>query len=185
MDEVILMEYKHFFKLVTRYLQPGPTWTNEKFQDWLRDNSSSAIYKMADHLEMALPEPRVEYYRSNDYFEVQKRVTGHTGKIIEALGFYPVQVDNELLKALQIFSQATMFLGLIFDIVILLFMALSVLLIYSLLMISVESRAFEFGVIRMIGLNKAGIIYIILIQATMFVLPAVFCGFVSAIYNLG
>lgn len=81
-------------------------------------------------------------------------------------------------------SQATMFLGLIFDIVILLFMALSVLLIYSLLMISVESRSFEFGVIRMNGLSSKGIVFIILIQATMFVLPAVITGFALAISSL-
>lgn len=78
-------------------------------------------------------------------------------------------------------SQATMFLGLIFDMVILMFMALSIMLIYSLLMISVESRSFEFGVIRMNGLNTHGIVYIILIQAMMFVLPAVIFGFLFAI----
>lgn len=81
-------------------------------------------------------------------------------------------------------SQATMFLGLIFDIVILLFMMLSILLIYSLLMISVESRAFEFGVIRMNGLSSKGIVYIILTQATMFVMPAVITGFIFAINSL-
>jgi ABC-type antimicrobial peptide transport system permease subunit len=68
-----------------------------------------------------------------------------------------------------------------------LFIILSVLLIYSLLMISVETKTFEFGVMRMVGLSKSGIINMIILQSFMFVLPSVFCGFVlsfPALYAL-
>lgn len=78
---------------------------------------------------------------------------------------------------MQRFSQAILMLGLIFDIIILLFIILSVLLIYSLLMISVEAKTFEFGVMRMTGLSKSGIVTMIVIQAFMFVLPSVIMGF--------
>ena len=71
-------------------------------------------------------------------------------------------------------------LGLIFDIIILLFVILSVLLIYSLLLISVESKTFEFGVMRMVGLNTTGIIAMILIQGFMFVVPSLLVGFILA-----
>jgi ABC-type antimicrobial peptide transport system permease subunit len=54
-------------------------------------------------------------------------------------------------------------LGLIFSIIILMFILLSVLLIYSLLMISVESKTFEFGIMRMVGLSKSGIISMIVL----------------------
>ena len=54
-------------------------------------------------------------------------------------------------------------MGLIFDIIILLFVVISVLLIYSLLMISVETKTFEMGVLRMIGTSKQGIILMILL----------------------
>jgi ABC-type antimicrobial peptide transport system permease subunit len=64
---------------------------------------------------------------------------------------------------MQTYSTAILFLGLIFDIIILLFIILSVLLVYSLLMISVESKTFEFGVMRMVGLSKTGIIFMIII----------------------
>lgn len=77
-----------------------------------------------------------------------------------------------------------MFLGLIFDIVTILFVSLSVLLIYSLLMISVESKSFEFGVLRMTGLSMSGIVTLVLTQAFMFVLPSVIIGFAVAIQNL-
>ena len=74
-----------------------------------------------------------------------------------------------------------MFLGLIFDIIILLFVILSILLIYSLLSISVETKTFEFGVMRMVGLSKTGIINMIVLQGFMFVLPSLICGFALAV----
>lgn len=69
-------------------------------------------------------------------------------------------------------------MGLVFNIIIFLFIILSVLLIYSLLMISVETKSFEFGVMRMVGLSKSGIINMIILQSFMFVLPAVALGFI-------
>lgn len=72
-------------------------------------------------------------------------------------------MDLDVLEEMELFSTAILFLGLIFDIIILLFVFLSVLLIYSLLMISVESKTFEFGVMRMVGLSKSGLIYMILL----------------------
>jgi ABC-type antimicrobial peptide transport system permease subunit len=68
-------------------------------------------------------------------------------------------------------------MGLIFDIIILLFVIIAILLIYSLLMISVETKTFEIGVIRMVGLSKSGIVWMIFLQGLMFVLPAIVLGF--------
>lgn len=90
-------------------------------------------------------------------------MTGYSNQIIQDLGFFPVRMQMDVLKNMQVFSTAILFLGLIFDIIVLLFVILSVLLIYSLLMISVETKTFEFGVMRMIGLSKSGIITMILI----------------------
>ena len=83
--------------------------------------------------------------------------------MIDALGFFPVEMELDLLSQMQIYSQAIMFLGLIFNVIIILFIVLSILLIYSLLMISVESKTFEFGVMRMVGLSKSGIINMIIL----------------------
>lgn len=89
-----------------------------------------------------------------------------------------------VLKQMETYSNAILMLGLIFDIIILLFVILSVLLIYSLLMINVESKSFEFGVMRMVGLSKFGIINMIFLQSFMFVLPAVVVGFGLAFPSL-
>ena len=67
-----------------------------------------------------------------------------------------------VLQMMEIYSNAIMAIGLIFNIIILLFVIMSILLIYSLLLISVESKTFEFGVMRMVGLSKGGILKMIL-----------------------
>ena len=73
-----------------------------------------------------------------------------------------------------------LFLGLIFDLLLIIFVIVSVLLIYSLLLISVETKTFEIGVMRLVGLTKAGFVGMILTQACMFVFPAVLLGFAVA-----
>ena len=52
---------------------------------------------------------------------------------------------------MESYSFAVLFIGLIFDILLLIFIAVSCLLIYSLLLISVETKAFETGVMRMVA----------------------------------
>ena len=83
----------------------------------------------------------------------------------------------ELLEKMEDYSTAILFLGLIFDIIILLFIIVSILLIYSLLMISVETKTFEIGVMRMIGLSKNGLIFMVLIQSLLFVIPGIIFAF--------
>ena len=120
-------------------------------------------FKLSDYMILALPQPRIEWYQNSDYAEVQRKVTGYANQLVEDLGFYKIELELDLLNGLEIFSRATMFLSLVFDVVTFLFIVLSVLLIYSLLMISVESKTFEFGVMRMQGLSKSGIVAIIFI----------------------
>jgi ABC-type antimicrobial peptide transport system permease subunit len=93
-------------------------------------------------------------------------------------------MQMDVLEKMQILSSAILFLGLIFDIIILLFVILSILLIYSLLMISVESKTFDFGVMRMVGLSKGGIITMIMLQSFMFVIPSVLFGFIACFPTL-
>ena len=77
-----------------------------------------------------------------------------------------------------------MFIGLIFDILLLIFVVISCLLIYSLLLISVETKAFEIGVMRLVGLTKAAFVALIMAQASMFVLPSLILGYVLSIPSI-
>lgn len=64
---------------------------------------------------------------------------------------------------MKLTSVGSLLLGLLFGIIIILFVVVSVLLIYSLLMISVENKTFETGVLRLLGLSKANCIQMIII----------------------
>lgn len=183
-DEQIIMEYKHLYPYLSRFLPKGELNDSPEFKAYLLSEGPNKIYDLSDFMMMTLPAPRINYYKSSNYFDIQKGVTGYANEIIEALGFFPVRMSLDVLKQMEVFSQAILFLGLIFDIIILLFVILSVLLIYSLLMISVESKTFEFGVMRMVGLSKTGIINMIILQSFMFVLPSVVCGFLMSIPSL-
>mmetsp|Transcript_39219 Transcript_39219/g.28359 ORF Transcript_39219/g.28359 Transcript_39219/m.28359 type:complete len:219 (+) Transcript_39219:1305-1961(+) len=82
---------------------------------------------------------------------------------------------------MKTYSEAVLFIGLIFNIILILFVATSVLLIYALLMISVETKTFDTGVMRMLGLSKNGFVIMILFQSIMFVLPSIICGFIFCV----
>jgi len=68
-----------------------------------------------------------------------------------------------LIETMKLSSAASLLLGLLFSIIIVLFVVVSILLIYSLLMISVETKTFETGVLRLLGLTKYDCIQMILI----------------------
>ena len=81
---------------------------------------------------------------------------------------------------MQLLGLGILDLGLIFNIVIILFIIVSVLLIYSLLMISIEEKTFDSGIMRLVGLSKNGYIASIMFQAFMFVLPSIILGYVGS-----
>lgn len=58
-----------------------------------------------------------------------------------------------LLLEMSVLSYGVLLLGIVFDVVIILFVTISVLLIYSILMVSVEAKNFENGVLRMVGIS--------------------------------
>ena len=94
------------------------------------------------------------------------------------LGFYPIRSELFILDRMQLANFAILLLGLVFNIVLFVFMVISILLIYSLLMIGVETRTLETGIMRMVGTNKKGLIMMVAIQSGMFVIPAVGTAFI-------
>lgn len=48
------------------------------------------LTEFADMLVMTLPDPRVLFYESSDYDEIQRDVTFYANKVSDALGFFPI-----------------------------------------------------------------------------------------------
>ena len=80
----------------------------------------------------------------------------------EALGFFNVKSFPDLLDEMELYNYAVMFIGLIFDILLIIFVIVAILLVFSLLMITVETKSFEFGVMRLVGLTKLGFVAMIM-----------------------
>ena len=64
---------------------------------------------------------------------------------------------------MEIAQLAVLLIGLVFNIMLIMFIIISVLLIYSLLSITIQTKTFEFGVMRLVGLSKTGFVVMIMI----------------------
>ena len=110
-----------------------------------------------------VPSPRYEYYTSSDFKETKRKVLDNMDGIVEKLGTYMIQGSYELLDDMQLFSYGILMIGLIFDIMLIMFVMISVLLIYSLLMINIETMTFDIGVMRLLGLSGSGFVVMIFV----------------------
>ena len=108
---------------------------------------------------------------------IKADVFEYTNEVVNALGFYELNTRMPLLDKVEDYAMMILYIGLVANLVVILFVIIAVLLIYSLLMISVEKKTFEFGVMRLAGLSKNGLIALICIQAVLFVLPAIVLAF--------
>ena len=94
------------------------------------------------------------------------------------MGLYPVKAQMFILKEMENLNIVILLVNLVFDIVIFMFILISVVLIYSLLMSGVETKTMESGIMRITGLSKRGLILMVITQAIMFVAPSVILAFV-------
>lgn len=90
-----------------------------------------------------------------------------------------------IVQDMLIFNIALIFFNLIFDIVLLIFIVISILLIYSLLLIGVETKTQETGIMRMVGISNRGIVIMIFFQGIMFVIPAIVVAFALCFPMIG
>ena len=160
LENIVVLEYNNFFPYFINNL-PVKMRNNKDFTDYL--NQPNIMEQFALMLPMTLPAPRILAYQNNNYQEIQKTVLNYSNKIVEMMGFYPVASSFDLLNVMQLLSYAVLFIGLIFNLLLILFIAISILLIYSLLMITTETKTFDFGVMRLIGLSSTGFVTMIFV----------------------
>jgi ABC-type antimicrobial peptide transport system permease subunit len=85
---------------------------------------------------------------------------------------------------MELFELALMLPGLVFGKIALLLIAFSILLIYSLLQNSVDSKTRDYGIMRLCGLTKVQYVSLILIKAFLFVLPSIFLAYIASFPTL-
>eukprot|EP01129_Flabellula_baltica_P004751 TRINITY_DN1678_c0_g1_i1.p1 TRINITY_DN1678_c0_g1~~TRINITY_DN1678_c0_g1_i1.p1 ORF type:complete len:1048 (-),score=207.61 TRINITY_DN1678_c0_g1_i1:23-3166(-) len=130
----------------------------------------------ADQIIFNFPSPRADQYLEANYDELQRNALNIANSIFYKLGFNLILTKMPVVDRLDDFSVISLFLSLVLNLIIFILLFLSVLLIYSLLMINVETKTFEMGVLRMIGSPKIAIIMIMLVQALLYSIPALILG---------
>eukprot|EP00330_Aristerostoma_sp_ATCC50986_P007428 CAMPEP_0114576636 /NCGR_PEP_ID=MMETSP0125-20121206/1378_1 /TAXON_ID=485358 ORGANISM="Aristerostoma sp., Strain ATCC 50986" /NCGR_SAMPLE_ID=MMETSP0125 /ASSEMBLY_ACC=CAM_ASM_000245 /LENGTH=194 /DNA_ID=CAMNT_0001765309 /DNA_START=962 /DNA_END=1546 /DNA_ORIENTATION=+ len=119
---------------------------------------------------------RYNFYKNPDYNEIQDGVVKISGDVATRLGIYPFEIRLPVIGELMISKYGSGFLGVALYTIVTVLFILSFILIYNLLMVTVESRNFDIGVMRMIGLNKKGVVELLLVQGMAFCIPGCFLG---------
>ncbi|KRX00113.1 hypothetical protein PPERSA_07220 [Pseudocohnilembus persalinus] len=127
---------------------------------------------------------RIDLYLDSNYDNIQLTISKMASRTSEALGVYPINLKLPVLEELYDLRYGQMFLGIMLNMIIFILFILSLLLLYNLLLVSIETKTFELGVLRTLGLNKIGIVSLIIVQALSYVIPALIVGLLLSLVGL-
>jgi len=165
----IILEYDTLGEIMLNGLQPNDTAARKFF-------STVNMSEYAEQVVVNMPPPRTDVYLHSDMDTVRKLVTQFSSEVTYRLGYLDLDVKPVVMSTLDPFAYVSIFLGLIINMSVFVLMLLCVVLIYSLLVINVESRTFEMGVMRMIGTKRSGLVGLLLTQAMTYAVPAIIIG---------
>ena len=72
-DSLFMMEFDEFFETIVPYMDLDPQF--DDFGTWLKKDAK--ISDTSDVVLMTLPAPRLKYYQSSDFDEIQNNVVGY------------------------------------------------------------------------------------------------------------
>lgn len=178
-DLFAIANYKTMVSHPLRYLYPSQSFLKTQGTEFYQFGDSENANRYAKSIIINLKDRNTIYLDSN-FDNLQLKVTGFASQVVNDLGVYPIEVDWLVLNELYSLRFATMFLAIVLNIIIVVLFTLSVMLLYNLLLVSIETKTYELGVLRVLGLNKLGIISLIITQSLSYVFPAVIAGFAAS-----
>jgi ABC-type antimicrobial peptide transport system permease subunit len=122
------------------------------------------------------PYTRLRAYRSTRYNTIRRHVVAWASRILSPLGFMQIGRQTPQLWGLWSTRMMSVFLGLIVSVILLALAFLSIVLIYTLLTVGVETKTYELGIQRMIGFTKENLVVLVLANAYSFTIPAWIIG---------
>ncbi|CAD8101464.1 unnamed protein product [Paramecium primaurelia] len=170
-DKLIIVEHKHLFNNLAYW-----SWDKPFLKAMYTANPEDFV----DEIRINIPD-RFNIYMDSNYENIQGKITKYASNIRRDLGVYPCNMDLPVLQQLYDSRFGQLFLGIILNMIIVILFLLSVLLLYTLLLISVETKTYDLGVLRVLGFNKLGVVFMVLIQALSYVLPAIIVGIILSI----
>jgi len=165
-DRAIIIDYSTFIPFISTQIDPTLS-TNVK--EYIKNIN---LYYYSQLMIINFPPSRLEPYIDSNQDHILERLNLFSSNILYKIGFNELQPKLPIMDELSKNRYVALFLGLILNVIIFILLFLSILLIYSLLMIDVETRTFEMGVMRMIGTTRSGIIQLMLFKAFSYSLPS-------------
>ncbi|KEG08147.1 permease, family protein [Trypanosoma grayi] len=169
--DFIVMDFHSMLDVVAEGLSPSVSEATRK--EVARKNPKWCATSIHFNLN---PRARTNAYKSSDYATVRYHVTSWASTIIGPLGFNQLTVDTPIIRFLSSVKFFSLFVGLIASLMLLALAFLSLVLIYSLLNVGVETRVYELGIHRMLGFTRESLVLMVLTNAYFFTIPAWIAG---------
>lgn len=158
-DTILIANFREFPSFVSQFWEPVQFENNQGFRQFLSSaNSDNQVEEIIIN-----PLNRLDIYIDSNYDNIQFSITHLASNIARDLGIYPIEMELPVLSELYTLRFGAMFLGITLNMIIFVLFVLSVMLLYNLLLVSIETKTFELGVIRILGLNKLGVISLIIV----------------------
>jgi ABC-type antimicrobial peptide transport system permease subunit len=127
---------------------------------------------------------RTDVYGNANFDEVSVEVNLFSSTILENVGVYSVEPSMPILYQMARMSYFGMFIGVILKLIVFSLFCLSVLMMYNMMMIGVETRNFDFGMLRTVGMNKKSLMLTVLVDSLKYVLVANLVAFPVSFWTL-
>ncbi|KAA6390762.1 MAG: putative DUF214 family protein [Streblomastix strix] len=189
----IFAEYATFWEYIVDHAIPSDVLSIFPRSQWLLEDNmnqrvkyKSPLYDYALSVVFAYSDPRTDVYVSFNVDDIKKKIIKWSSPIAYALRFDELNIRAELVVSFDEMIFFTVLVELVAIMIITLLSGISILLIYSLLMISTDTRQFELGILRMVGMNRFGIVGVLVTQSLLYSVPGIIFGLILAVVvNLG
>ncbi|EAL64671.1 hypothetical protein DDB_G0285667 [Dictyostelium discoideum AX4] len=165
----ILIDIDSFYDSMVE--QVNPSWN----VDLMKNRN---IKEYVEYIVMKFPSPRLSMYYGTDLDKTLQRVSEFTSKLIYKIGVGRVDISTPVMTELYKSNEVSSNLGQLLNLIVFVFLLLSILLIYTTLMIDVDSMTFNNGVFRMLGAKFSFIIELIVSKTIIFTVPSIILGLI-------
>lgn len=174
-ENLVFMELEHFYKHLANSLDSE---FDKSFPGYRKLIYNTNPTDYGTLFIVNFPPNRVNAYIESDFDVLLEKGTRYANTLITQMsGLEHIQVAMPLIQKMEKYNYGSVLLNLVLDIIIISLFILSLILIYSLLLITLETNAFEFGILRLIGTTKLNIVLIVIFQCLAFSIPAFFLAF--------
>lgn len=170
-DTFVVVSFHAFLRDVAKGLGPHTSPAGvEGVANTNPSDCASAVYFIMN------PEARLKAYSFTNYNTIRRNVVAWVTGLLSPLGFMQVSRSTPQLRGLYTTRLFSVFIGLIMSVILLALAFLSVVLIHTLLTVGIETKTYELGIQRMIGLTKENLVFLVLANAYTFTVPAWIIG---------